>query len=150
MSAVVAAPAILHWRRIFAHAFVLLLVQGIVGLGSGFFEPRGSDPDMGLAAAWTGGTTLLTLVACTLVFAHLAFRQAHRPFLHAVLVLAIAIAASTAIGLLFATFIAGALFDHGDTHVVLDLLEYAVPASACLAGTAIGRQVRSRRASSHD
>lgn len=150
MSAVAVRPAILHWRRIFGHAVVLLIVQGIVGLGSGFFEPRGSDPDVGLAASWTGGTTLLTLVACTIVFAHLSFRQAHRPFLHAGLVLAIATAASTAIGLLFASFIAGALFDHGDAHVVLDLLEYAVPASACLAGTAIGRLVRSRRASSHD
>lgn len=150
MSAVVAAPASLQWRRILGHAFVLLGVQAVVGLGSGFFEPRGSDHGMGIAAPWMGGTMLLTLVACTLVFAHLAIRQAQRHFLHAGLVLAIALTASTAIGLLFATFIAGALFDHGDTHVVLDLVEYAVPASACLAGTAIGRQVRSRRMSSHD
>ena len=150
MSAVVAAPASLHWHRIFGHAFVLLCLQTIIGFGSGFLDPRGSDPDMGLAAAWMGGTTLLTLAACTLVFAHLAFRQAHRPVLHAGLVLAIAIAASTAIGLLFATLIAGALFDHGVAHVVLDLLEYAVPACACLAGTALGRLIRSRRATSHD
>jgi len=150
MSAVAVRPEILHWRRIFGHAFVLLCVETIIGLGSGFLEPRGSDPDMGLAEAWMGGTTLLTLVVCTLVFAHLAFRQVRRPFLHAGLVLAIAIAGSTAIGLLFASLVAGALFDHGDTLVVLDLLEYAVPAFACLAGTAIGRLIRSRRTSSHD
>lgn len=150
MNAMAARPAALHWRRIFGHAFVLLSVQGIIGVGSGFLEPRGSDRDVGLAAAWMGGTALLTLVTCAMVFAHLAFRQAHRPFLHAGLLLAVAMVTATLAGLLLATIIASATFDYGDSHVVLDLLGYAVPACACLAGTAIGRVIRSRRASSHD
>jgi hypothetical protein len=150
MSAVAARPASLHWRRILGYAFVLLCVQGIVGVGSGFLEPRGSAHETGLAATWAGGSALLTLVICAMVFAHLAFRQAHRPFLHAGLVLAIAMATATLAGLLLATVIATAAFDYGNPHVVLDLLGYAVPASACIAGTTLGRLIRSKGAPSHD
>ncbi len=150
MNAVVANQRTLSWGRILVYGSILFLAQAMVDFLSGLFEPDWNAETMALSAAWTGGAALLALMACTLVFVHLAIRQAHRPFLHAGLVLAFAMVTATLGGLLFAMVMANAALDYGEPHVVYDLLGYAVPASACIAGTAIGRLIRSKGAPSHE
>ncbi len=150
MSVMIASQHPLCWGRIFGYGFILFLAQAMVDFLSGLLEPDWNAETTALSGAWTGGAALLAIMACTLVFVHLAIRQAHRPFLHAGLVLAVAMVTATLAGLLFATVIASAAFDYGEPHVVYVLLGYAVPASACIAGTTIGRLIRSRMASSHD
>lgn len=150
MNAVIASQRTLCWGRILVYGSMLFLAQAMIDFLSGLLEPDWNADTMALSGAWTGGAALLAFMACTLVFVHLAIRQAHRPFLHAGLVLAVAMVIATLAGLLFAVVMANAALDYSEPHVVYDLLGYAVPASACVAGTTIGRLIRSRRASSHD
>jgi tryptophan-rich sensory protein len=146
MNVMTASPSPMNWGRILGHGFMLFLAQTTVGFFSGLLEPEWNAETMALSAAWMGVAALLTLLACAIVFAHLAFRQVHRPFLHAWLVLATA----CMMGLLLALGIEQWVFELGDTHVVLAVLEYAVLTFALLAGTGLGRKMRAGQESSHD
>jgi MFS family permease len=146
MNAMTASPGAMNWGRILGHGVMLFLAQTMVGFLSGLLEPEWNAETVTLSAAWTGAAALLTLLVCAIVFAHLAFRQMHRPFLHA----GLALAAACVMGLLLAMGIEQWVFEFGDTHVVLAVLEYAVLAFALLAGTGLGRKMRAGQESSHD
>ena len=125
----------MNWKVVFAYGVALILAGVVIGFVESGFE---------LEQSFFAGYAVL-LVAYFLIFVTLAYRQAQRPFAHAVLAVAVEVALAAAILGAINYFLR---IPPDDTYVFI-LIEWAITLVALCtgvpAGTALRKHMASRR-----
>ena len=118
----------MNWKRIIAFAALLFVAEVLVGFIAGGF----SGTDVTAFRRRLAVSVCLSLALSGAVFSAMSYRQAHRPFLHALSALLLMAVLSLALAAAFPALL-------GSTPIVLIALDWVTLAVALIIGTSFGR-----------